>query len=210
MVTAISAIVFAGVLSAYSFLGRGLARMSFDAEMESRSRTALNNFTQDMSLAQNFDCSALKSSSPYSAPSTTGFTVDVWMPQANPSHIIPAPSPAVLCTATYSYDSAAGTLTVVHRAPVGAAQLDSPGWPTQDVSQSDNPRTILKGVTGLSLIYRDASGNPTTNPLSIKQVGITYALVSPTGFNPASAKLPFSMALVTMKGKGLLQDPNEP
>ena len=41
MVTAISAVVFAGVLSAYIFLGRGLVRQGIEAELVSQSRQAL-------------------------------------------------------------------------------------------------------------------------------------------------------------------------
>jgi len=51
MATLITAIVFAGVLSAYIFLGRGLVRQGNEEEMESRSRTTLFYFTQDVSAA---------------------------------------------------------------------------------------------------------------------------------------------------------------
>src|ERR1035438_10585997 len=48
MVTFISAFVFAGVLSAYIFLGRGLMRQGNEEQLESRSRQALYDFTQDI------------------------------------------------------------------------------------------------------------------------------------------------------------------
>ena len=51
MVTFISSFVFAGVLSAYIFLGRGLARQVNEESLESRSRLALYWFTQDVSTA---------------------------------------------------------------------------------------------------------------------------------------------------------------
>jgi hypothetical protein len=51
VVTAISAFVFAGVLSAYIFLGRGLVREGHEEELESRSRAALYYLTQDVSAA---------------------------------------------------------------------------------------------------------------------------------------------------------------
>lgn len=51
MATLITAIVFAGVLSAYIFLGRGLVRQGNEEAMESRSRTTLFYFTQDVSAA---------------------------------------------------------------------------------------------------------------------------------------------------------------
>ena len=51
LVTSISAFVFAGVLSAYIFLGRGLARQVNAESLESRSRLALYWFTRDVSTA---------------------------------------------------------------------------------------------------------------------------------------------------------------
>ena len=51
MVTFISSFVFAGVLSAYIFLGRGLSRQVNEEELESRTRLALFWFTQDVSSA---------------------------------------------------------------------------------------------------------------------------------------------------------------
>src|ERR1700722_16300710 len=51
MVTFISAFVFAGVLSAYIFLGRGLSRQVNAESLESRTRLALHYFTQDVSSA---------------------------------------------------------------------------------------------------------------------------------------------------------------
>jgi prepilin-type N-terminal cleavage/methylation domain-containing protein len=49
MVTVISSFVFAGVLSAYIFLGRGLVRQGNAESLESRTRTTLFYFTQDVS-----------------------------------------------------------------------------------------------------------------------------------------------------------------
>src|SRR5471030_857882 len=51
MVTFISAFVFSGVLSAYIFLGRGLARQVNEETLESRTRLALYWFTRDVSSA---------------------------------------------------------------------------------------------------------------------------------------------------------------
>lgn len=51
VVTLISGFVFAGVLSAYIFLGRGLVRQGHEEELESRSRATLFYFTQDVSAA---------------------------------------------------------------------------------------------------------------------------------------------------------------
>jgi Tfp pilus assembly protein PilW len=51
LVTAISSFVFAGVLSAYIFLGRSLARQVNEEGLESRARLALYYFTQDIGTA---------------------------------------------------------------------------------------------------------------------------------------------------------------
>jgi hypothetical protein len=51
MVTFISSFVFAGVLSAYIFLGRGLTRQGNAEVLESRTRLALYYFNQDVSSA---------------------------------------------------------------------------------------------------------------------------------------------------------------
>ena len=52
VVTVISSFVFAGVLSAYIFLGRGLVREANSEQMESGARVAIYNFTRDVSAAQ--------------------------------------------------------------------------------------------------------------------------------------------------------------
>jgi Tfp pilus assembly protein PilW len=55
LVTFISSFVFAGILSAYIFLGRGLTRQGNEEQMESRSRLALYYFTKDVSSASAVD-----------------------------------------------------------------------------------------------------------------------------------------------------------
>ena len=95
VVTVISGIVFAGVLSAYIFLGRGLMRQGNEEQLESRSRQALYDFTQDMSAA----------SAVISANATT-LTVNTWIPQT-------AGNPPVMGTATYEYAPAEGQLSLI-------------------------------------------------------------------------------------------------
>ena len=51
LATFISSFVFAGVLSAYIFLGRSLSRQLNAEGLESRTRLALYYFTQDISSA---------------------------------------------------------------------------------------------------------------------------------------------------------------
>src|ERR1035438_3475238 len=94
MVTFISSFVFAGVLSAYIFLGRGLVRQGNEEQLESRTRVALYDFTQDMSGA-----------SAVITATGTVLSVSTWVPQT-------APNPPVLGTATYTYDPVGGQLTL--------------------------------------------------------------------------------------------------
>jgi Tfp pilus assembly protein PilE len=87
MVTFISSFVFAGVLSAYIFLGRGLVRQSNAENLESRSRTTLFYFTQDISSASSittFLSDTLVLSTPAGATVTYTFT-SASDPQGNPA-----------------------------------------------------------------------------------------------------------------------------
>jgi len=84
MVTVISSFVFAGVLSAYIFLGRGLVREGYEEQAESGSRKALFYFTKDMSAAQSI----------FAQNSQPQITLTI-PTQSNPPTI----------TVTYSYDS---------------------------------------------------------------------------------------------------------
>src|SRR5580693_1180412 len=72
MVTLISAFVFAGVLSAYIFLGRGLARQINEQSLESRTRLALYWLAQDVSSAN-----AIAAQNPGSGVSGDQFTVTI-------------------------------------------------------------------------------------------------------------------------------------
>jgi Tfp pilus assembly protein PilW len=90
MVTLISSFVFAGVLSAYIFLGRGLVREGNSEQVESGTRTAFYYFTQDVSAAQSIVAQT-------SQPQIT-LTVPVQ----------PYPNTA---TVTYAYDPINFTLT---------------------------------------------------------------------------------------------------
>jgi hypothetical protein len=101
LATFISAIVFAGVLSAYIFLGRALTRQANEQEMESRSRIAITYFTLDVSSASCVDPTAM-----------TATTLALYSPDASDEVI-------------YTYNAAAGTLTrtTTGSAPGGATPL---------------------------------------------------------------------------------------
>src|ERR1019366_393693 len=99
IVTVISAFVFAGVLSAYIFLGRALTRQGNAEQLESRGRLALYDFTQDMS-----------GSSAVTSASSSQITVSTWIQQASGT--------PVLATAQYTYSSVNAQLTLVRTSPV--------------------------------------------------------------------------------------------
>jgi prepilin-type N-terminal cleavage/methylation domain-containing protein len=95
MVTFISSFVFAGVLSAYIFLGRGLVREGNAEQVESGTRTAFYYFTQDVSSASSITA---QSSQPQITLTTAGSG-----------------------TVTYAYDPVNFTLT--RTATVGTSSL---------------------------------------------------------------------------------------
>ena len=94
MGTLITAFVFAGVMSAYIFLGRALIREGNMEILESRTRTTLYQFTQDVSTA--------------AGVSPTGMT----------SSSLVLYEPSSVSEVTYTYNSANGQLT---RTPPGSA-----------------------------------------------------------------------------------------
>src|ERR1700722_7692841 len=96
MVTAISSFVFAGVLSAYIFLGRGLARQVNAEGLESRTRLALNYFTKDVSNA-----ASITAQNPGSQ--TTGNQMTLSIPLAT--------VPVTYKSVTYKCDWSGGSLS---------------------------------------------------------------------------------------------------
>jgi len=101
MVTAISAFVFAGVLSAYTFLGRGLVREGYDEQAESGSRKAIFYFTRDVSAAQSI---AVQTSQPQ---------ITLTIPT----------QPTGTVTVTYSYDSTNQILNRTASNGIGSGNL---------------------------------------------------------------------------------------
>lgn len=86
LATFITAFVFAGVLSAYIFLGRGLTRQGNQVQMESGSRVALFYFAQDVGLATSLDPTNISATS-----------LSLYAPDS-------------LDEITYTYNASAGTL----------------------------------------------------------------------------------------------------
>src|ERR1700691_2997225 len=105
MVTAISSFVFAGVLSAYIFLGRGLARQVNAEGLESRTRLALYNFTKDVSNA-----ASITAQNPGSQ--TTGNQMTLSIPLAT--------VPVTYKTVTYKCDWSGGATSGILERQVGS------------------------------------------------------------------------------------------
>jgi len=188
MVTLISAFVFSGVLSAYIFLGRGLARQVNAEGLESRTRLALYYFTRDVS-------SAISITAQNPGTQTTGNQMVLSINQPNP----PGPNPA---TITYKCDWSKGT-----SAGILERQVGSGAW-----------LVLLTHLTSFSLQYFDSTTNSITVPTSapsspqtsIKQVCMTYT--AGAGYSQSGARSQFTVVspLVILKNKGLLTDPTAP
>jgi len=180
MVTFISSFVFAGVLSAYIFLGRGLVRQGNEEQLESRSRVALYDFTQDMSGA-----------SAVVTASGTVLTVNTWIPQT-------ASNPPVLGTATYTYDPVAAQLTLMRSSPIAASLLAFPNWPTPAALSS---YVLLSNLTSFSFGTYDINGNPTSVPALIKQVNMNFTATSGSQVSGAQSHFTVVSPQVIMKNK---------
>jgi hypothetical protein len=199
MVTMISAFVFAGVLSAYIFLGRSLTRQGFEMDLESHSRTALQFFSDDVHAASGIESGI---NPIYPAPTVSQFTVDVVLPVA------PAYQPPVTVTGAATYKYSNGILTVVRKTPVAANTLMVPIWPTQDMGQTDVPRTLLTGVQSLSFTYYGANSLQQATVNAMKQIALTCTTVAPVGLSTPSAAqshLTMTSGMVLMRNKGALQ-----
>jgi Tfp pilus assembly protein PilW len=179
VVTFISAFVFAGVLSAYIFLGRGLMRQGNEEQLESRSRQAIYDFTQDMSAA-----------SAVTSANATTLTVNTWIPQTSPN-------PSVMATATYEYFPAEGQLIVTRTAPP-ASSLAFPNWPTPAGPQG---LVLLNNVTNFSFGTYDISGNATGLAPLIKQVNMSFTTTAGSQMGGAQSKLTVVSPQVILKNK---------
>jgi prepilin-type N-terminal cleavage/methylation domain-containing protein len=179
LVTFISSFVFAGVLSAYIFLGRGLVRQGNEEQLESRSRVALYDFTQDMSGA-----------SAVLAASGTVLTVSTWIPQTSPN-------PPVAGTATYTYDPVNQQLILVRTAPP-TALLAFPNWPTPTPPP---PFVLLNNLTSFSFGTYDINGFATGIPALIKQVNMNFTATAGSQVSGAQSHFTVVSPQVILKNK---------
>ncbi|HKM54491.1 MAG TPA: prepilin-type N-terminal cleavage/methylation domain-containing protein [Isosphaeraceae bacterium] len=179
IVTVVSGFVFAAVLSAYIFLGRGLMRQSNEEQLESRCRQALYDFTQDMSAA----------SAVISANATT-LTVNTWIPQT-------VGSAPVMGTATYEYVPAEGQLTLTRTAPPAATPA-FPNWPTPPGPPAF---VLLNNVTNFSFGTYDMGGISTGVLGLVKQVNMSFTTTAGSQIGGAQSHVTVVSPQVILKNK---------
>jgi prepilin-type N-terminal cleavage/methylation domain-containing protein len=180
MVTFISSFVFAGVLSAYIFLGRGLSRQVNEEGLESRTRLALYYFTQDVSNA-----SAITAENPGAQVDGTLMTLTV---SGTPI--------AYVC----NWDApTGGTLTrTVNGVTPGLVLLTNlTSFSFQYFDPTTN--TVTAPATA-----------PSTPQIDIKQVCMTYTSSAGYAPSGNLSKLTVVSPLVILKNKGVLKDPTNP
>jgi prepilin-type N-terminal cleavage/methylation domain-containing protein len=183
MVTLISSFVFAGVLSAYIFLGRGLSRQVNAEGLESRTRLALSYFTQDVSSA-----SSITAQNP--GTQTTGNQMVLSIP-------------GLSSTVTYKCDWSGGTAAGILERQVGS----SGPWLVLLKNLTSFGFQYFDSTTHSITVPTVA---PTSPQNDIKQVCMTYT--SSAGYAPSGNVSQFTVVspLVILKNKGLLTDPNTP
>ncbi len=186
MVTLISAFVFAGVLSAYIFLGRGLARQINEQSLESRSRLAQYWFAQDVSTA-----SAIAAQSPGSTTTGDQFTLT---------------NPSSSNTVTYHCDWSGG---------VGNGLLErvSAGTTLVLLRKLSSLSFGYYDMTGNSVTVPTTNSSPLASTpalLNVKQVYMTYTTTAGVKSTGSQSNLTVVSPRVMMKNKDLLIDPNSP
>lgn len=181
MVTFISSFVFAGVLSAYIFLGRGLARQVNAEGLESHTRLALFWFTQDVSRA-----TSVTAQEPGAGVTGTRMTLNV------------ASIGTVYYVCDWSLGAAQGKLT----RQVGSGLI---------LTLLTNLSSIKFGyydLTGNSLTAPTSA--PSTPQVDIKQVYVAYTSTAGVASTGAQSNFTVVSPRVIMKNKGLLTDPTTP
>lgn len=185
LVTVISAFVFAGVLSAYIFLGRALSRQLNAEGLESRCRLALYYFTQDISSA-----TSITAENP--GAGITGDQMTLTIPT----------SPTTSITVTYHCDWSQGASNGILERQVNSGTYlvlltNITSFNLQYFDSTTNPVSV-------------PSLAPSSPQVDIKQVCMTFT--TSAGYGPSGNLSNFTMVtpLVILKNKAMLQDPNSP
>jgi len=181
MVTFISSFVFAGVLSAYIFLGRGLARQVNAENLESRARLALHTLTQDISSA-----SAITAQNP--GAQVTGMQMALTIPGSN--------------TVTYYCDWSQGAANGILERQVG-----SNPYLVLLTNLSSLSFQYFDSTTHAVAVPAAAPSSP---QVDIKQVCLTFTSTAGYGPSGNLSNFTVVSPLVILKNKGVLQDPNSP
>jgi Tfp pilus assembly protein PilW len=182
MVTFISAFVFSGVLSAYIFLGRGLARQVNEETLESRTRLALYWFTRDVSSA-----SGIIAENPGAGVSGTMMSLSV---------------PSLGTTVYYICDWSGGTGFGVLNRQVGIAGNKVPlltNLTSFNIGYYDPAGNIVTAPT-----------ITTTQQVNIKQAYMSYISTAGVKVVGSQSNLAVVSPRVTLKNKGVLTDPTAP
>jgi hypothetical protein len=175
----ISSFVFAGVLSAYIFLGRGLTRQSNAEMLESRSRLALYYFTQDVSTAMAVDPNGMSPT-----------VLKLYFPDSSDE-------------VTYSYDATQGTLT---RTVTGSAPPEPVTSLFTGLPNVASPGNI--GLSSFGFTYYDFSGQPATGAPATKQVSMSFTCIAGIAASGAQSHFNVVSPRVMMKSKPLLGTAN--
>jgi hypothetical protein len=183
--TAITAFVFAGVMSAYIFLGRALSRQLNAEGLESRTRLTLFDFNQDVS----------------SATSITAENPGIGVTGDQMSLTIPT-SPTTSNTVTYHCDWSGGAANgILER------QINSGTYLVLLTNISSISFQFYDATTHLVTVPSTAPSSPQA---AIKQVCVSFTTAA--GYGPSGNLSQFTMVspLVVLKNKAMLQDPNSP
>jgi hypothetical protein len=182
MATVITSFVFAGVLSAYIFLGRALTREGNEEEQESRSRLTLYYLTQEVSAATAI---TPDTSPPFTTSGITQMVVNT------------LDSSGLPYTVTYTYNAGpdGGTLT--------RTSTDSTPGPSLLLVGITNLTFTYYNSAGMAIT---STLNPTiTNPNLVKEINLTYTTVSGAAVNGAQSRFTVASPLIVMKNKPLLK-----
>jgi prepilin-type N-terminal cleavage/methylation domain-containing protein len=188
MVTAISAFVFAGVLSAYTFLGRSLAREVNEESLESRGRLALYWLTQDVSAA-----SAICTQSP--GATTSGYQITLAVPG--------------LGSVYYYVDWSGGAGKGILKRQVGSTGATFLVL-LQNLSSFTFGYTDINGNAVTAASTSSPTTPPTTQSTNIKQVYMYFTSTAGVAVTGNSSNFTVSSPMIIMKNKGFLVDPNNP
>jgi Tfp pilus assembly protein PilW len=181
LVTFISAFVFAGVLSAYIFLGRGLSRQVNEQSQESQARVALYTLTQDVSTA----------SAVYAASPGTGVSGDVM------TLVIPGSA-----NVTYSQDWSLGA---------GLGQLKRTlGSGTPVVLLKNLSTLAFTFYDGTSHAVTVSSSLPSDPQAAIKQVGLAYTSQTGSSAAGNVSQFTVVSPLIILRNKTNPTDPDQP